>query len=161
MTTRTVDSVDVDVCSGGCGGVWFDQYEFKKFDEAHEAAGEELLDVKTNPNAKPNLDQRNCPKCRTIVMRRYFTSHLRQIEIDECGKCAGIFLDANELRRIRAEFPTEKERKAAAQKFIDDVFQNKVGDLRSSSHAVSTDNGSSILSRFFRFVLPSNYFSND
>ena len=38
-----VGDVMVDVCQGGCGGIWFDNYELEKFDEPHESAGEELL----------------------------------------------------------------------------------------------------------------------
>ena len=45
LQQMTVDDITVDVCKGGCGGIWFDNFELKKFDEPHEAAGEELLDV--------------------------------------------------------------------------------------------------------------------
>ena len=38
---RVADIV-VEVCQNGCGGIWFDNYELKKVDEQHEAAGEAL-----------------------------------------------------------------------------------------------------------------------
>ena len=44
LVTKTVHGVDLDICDGGCGGVWFDAFELTKFDECHEEA-EELLAV--------------------------------------------------------------------------------------------------------------------
>jgi Zn-finger nucleic acid-binding protein len=35
-----IDDIQVDVCQGGCEGIWFDAYELKKFDEPHESQGE-------------------------------------------------------------------------------------------------------------------------
>ena len=40
LQQMTAGDVTVDVCKGGCGGMWFDNYELKKFDEPHESAGE-------------------------------------------------------------------------------------------------------------------------
>ncbi|MHC4128909.1 MAG: TFIIB-type zinc ribbon-containing protein [Planctomycetota bacterium] len=30
LAEKTVESITVDVCEGGCGGIWFDNYEFEK-----------------------------------------------------------------------------------------------------------------------------------
>ena len=30
---KTIHDVTVDVCEGGCGGIWFDAFELKKFDD--------------------------------------------------------------------------------------------------------------------------------
>ena len=46
---RTVGGLRVDVCEGGCGGIWFDQFELKKVDESSESAGEALLDIERDP----------------------------------------------------------------------------------------------------------------
>ena len=32
LTDKDVGGVTVDICNGGCGGLWFDNFEFKKFD---------------------------------------------------------------------------------------------------------------------------------
>ena len=42
LSRKTVGGITVDVCAGGCGGIWFDRYELMKVDESHESAGEEL-----------------------------------------------------------------------------------------------------------------------
>src|SRR5439155_23082317 len=49
LSTRTAGDVTVDVCDGGCGGIWFDHWELQKLDEQSEAAGESLLDVRRDP----------------------------------------------------------------------------------------------------------------
>ena len=49
LTRWTSPSLEVDVCDGGCGGIWFDHYELSRLDEAAEAAGAELLDVPRDP----------------------------------------------------------------------------------------------------------------
>ena len=45
LEAMTAGDVTVDVCKGGCGGIWFDNFELKKFDEPCESAGEALLDI--------------------------------------------------------------------------------------------------------------------
>jgi Zn-finger nucleic acid-binding protein len=99
--------VEVDICSSGCGGVWFDQFEFKKFDEPHEPALQLLKLLPTNPTTEAR-PRRNCAKCDSIVMMRAFHSPRRQIEIDECPMCASIWLDHGELTAIREMFSSEE-----------------------------------------------------
>ena len=85
LTQMTVGDVTVDVCKDGCGGIWFDNFELKKFDEPHESAGEELLDIERNPDVQVDHEQRfNCPKCDGIVMMRHFFSVKHKVQIDEC-----------------------------------------------------------------------------
>ena len=31
LKEMTVSDISVDVCQGGCGGIWFDNFELKKF----------------------------------------------------------------------------------------------------------------------------------
>ena len=59
-----VGDITVDVCENGCGGIWFDQFELQKVDEAHESAGEKLLHIKRDSGASVDPNARlNCPKC--------------------------------------------------------------------------------------------------
>ena len=46
----TAKDIKVDVCDGGCGGIWFDQFELQKVDEPHESAGESLLNIEREKN---------------------------------------------------------------------------------------------------------------
>ena len=99
-----VGKVVVDVCDGGCGGIWFDAFELQQVDESHEAAGEPLLEIQRRENVA--LDQtrkRDCPRCAGIKLKRHFFSGKRAIEVDECPNCGGYWLDAGELAKVREE----------------------------------------------------------
>ena len=104
LTPQTIGQTTVDTCAGGCGGIWFDNFELARLDEPHDPGADVLLAVPRNEKMEVDLAmKRNCPRCHDQVMRRRFSSRLRQVEIDECPACAGVWLDAGELVRIRAE----------------------------------------------------------
>lgn len=51
MKPVEIDGIKVEI-SEGCGGVWFDNYELKKFDEAEEGAGAELVALWSSTNTQ-------------------------------------------------------------------------------------------------------------
>jgi Zn-finger nucleic acid-binding protein len=156
LQQMTVGDVTVDVCKGGCGGIWFDNFEFKKFDEPHESAGEALLDIErdestvVDPTAK-----RNCPKCGDIVMMRHFFSVKKQVGVDECPGCAGIWLDAGELNQIRSMFDTEQERHQAADEYFNEAFGDQFKTMQAESEAGLQK--ARKIANMFRFICPSYY----
>jgi Zn-finger nucleic acid-binding protein len=104
LTELQVGSVRVDVCQGGCGGTWFDAFEMQRVDEEHEAAGEHLLEIKRDEQVVVDASRkRECPRCPGIKLKRHFFSARRQVEVDQCPNCAGYWLDAGELAKVRAE----------------------------------------------------------
>jgi len=147
--------VSVDACRGGCGGIWFDHHELGKFDEPHEAAGEALLDLERNTNIHVDLHKkRNCPKCKGVVMVRRFFNAKRQVEIDECPRCAGVWLDYGELGMIRTTHASGQDREEAVEEYLREVLGRDSaaepgrGDLDTSHR----------LSRVFRFLTPRHRF---
>ena len=99
-----VGSLVVDVCDGGCGGIWFDAFELQQVDEEDEAAGEPLLHIQRDMNVKVDaVRKRDCPRCPEVKLHRHFFSAKRRVEVDECPNCGGYWLDAGELGQIRAE----------------------------------------------------------
>ena len=111
-----VGKVQVDVCQGGCGGIWFDAFELQQVDESHEAAGERLLEIRRGENVV--LDparKRDCPRCAGIKLKRHFFSGKRAVEVDECPNCGGYWLDAGELEQIREEKKQASNKKVSAQ----------------------------------------------
>ena len=151
-----VADVTVDVCEGGCGGVWFDNFELKKFDEPHEADGEQLLNIKEAANVQVDPEKRlNCPKCGDIVMMRHFFSVKKKVMIDQCAQCGGIWLDAGELAEIRSLFNTEAERHQAAEEYFSDVFGKQLEAMaeKQEQRLARTRRVSNI----FRFICPSYY----
>src|SRR4030095_4972727 len=80
-------SLLVDVCLGGCGGIWFDNFELQKLDEPDEPAGNLLVQVNVADQKEIAVDppkKRPCPKCGDIIMMRHFFSSKRRVEVDEC-----------------------------------------------------------------------------
>jgi uncharacterized protein len=104
----------VDVCEGGCGGIWFDNYELAKLDEKREALGDALLHIPRNASPPAGAQRRSCPRCSGIKMMRHPYALGVKIEIDRCGNCNGIWLDAGELAAIRNQCKSESEREQAA-----------------------------------------------
>lgn len=99
-----IDSLRVDVCRGGCGGIWFDVFELQQVDDAAEGAGEALLHVPRDPNLKLDpAHRRECPRCLQMKLKRRLFSPKIKVEVDECPACAGFWLDAGELEQIRFE----------------------------------------------------------
>ena len=104
LAALQVGAVVVDACQGGCGGVWFDAFELKKVDEQHEAAGEHLTKIERDPNLRVDAARkRDCPQCEGIKLKRHLFSRTSRVEMDHCPNCAGYWLDAVELEKIRAE----------------------------------------------------------
>jgi Zn-finger nucleic acid-binding protein len=156
MTEKVVGDIKVDVCAGGCGGLWFDEWELRKVDKPDQSAGEALLDIPRNSQTK--VDQaarRNCPRDRDIVMMRHFWSVKRQVTVDECPKCEGVFLDPGELARIRKEFRTDGEREAAAKAYFREMFDTQLAGMLKEDHRKLQK--ARRFAHIFRFICPSYY----
>ena len=152
----TIKEVTVNVCKDGCGGIWFDNFEIKKFDEPHESAGQSLLDIEKDESIIIDRTKRlKCPKCDDVVMMRHFFSVKKEVEVDECPGCGGFWLDAGELRSIRALFNTEQEREEAAQKYFSELFGDHFAAMKAEDEAKLA--GARKVANMFRFICPTNY----
>jgi uncharacterized protein len=157
LTSRTAGDVTVDVCAGGCGGIWFDHFELRKLDEQSETAGESLLAVPRDPTVHIDPTKRyRCPSdTDAVVLMRHFWSVKRAVTIDECPECGGVFLDAGELGRIRDEFVTEAARHAAADAYFAEVVDPLVADAHAKDEADLAK--AQRFAHALRFVCPSWY----
>lgn len=156
LAEMNVGDITVDACQGGCAGIWFDNFEIRKVDDTHEAAGEELLDLERQETKTVDPKRRrSCPKCRGQTMMRHFFSVKHQVEVDECPACAGIWLDQGELGQIRAEYATEKERTRAAKEHFRDLFGDKLEAMLAESREARRR--AERIARVLRFICPSYY----
>ena len=156
LQEMTVGDVTVDVCKGGCGGIWFDNFELKKFDEPHESVGEALLGIERDESIVIDHTKRlKCPKCDNIVMMKHFFSVKKEVEVDECPGCGGFWLDAGELRKIRSLFNTEQERHQAAQEYFSEVFGDRLAAMEAENEAQLAK--ARKIANMFRFICPSYY----
>jgi hypothetical protein len=156
LTPMNVSNITVDACRGGCGGVWFDRFEIDKVDEPHEEAGIELLDIERDPSKKVDYDaQRKCPKCDDANLMRHFYDVKREILVDECPACAGLWLDTGELTRLRSQYRTEEERNGAVDREFDKLLAASFSKMKADREA-KLDTTRRI-ARMFRFICPSWY----
>ena len=156
LSQMLAGDITVDVCKGGCGGIWFDRFELAKVDEPHESAGEILLDIERNEKITvEHAKRRRCPKCATIIMMRHFHSVKQHVEVDECPGCGSYWLDPGELAAIRREFKTEEERRKAAEKYFAEIFDTHLAEMRAQGQE-QVESARNI-ARIFRFICPSYY----
>ena len=156
LTEVQAGDIWVDVCRGGCGGIWFDRFELKKVDEPHESMGESLLEIERDESVVVDHEKRRgCPKCGDIVMMRHFASVKLEIEVDECPKCGGFWLDQGELRALRDQFETEDARREAARENFEQVFGDDLQEMSAQSQEKLA--AARKIAHIFRFLCPSKY----
>ena len=88
-------------------------------------------------------------------MMRHFFSVKKQVGVDECPGCAGIWLDAGELNQIRSMFDTEQERHQAADEYFNEVFGDQFKTMQAESEAGLQK--ARKIANMFRFICPSYY----
>jgi uncharacterized protein len=156
LTEITAGEIKVDICKGGCGGVWFDWFELSKVDEPLEYAGEELLNVERNVDLALDFDRKRfCPRCEGMPMMRHFFSFKRQVTLDECPQCAGFWLDTGELTELRSLFPSEEQARAEAQKIFGELIENEFAAERQQTREKLEK--ARRFAHAFRFICPSYY----
>ncbi|MBN1586097.1 MAG: zf-TFIIB domain-containing protein [Candidatus Omnitrophica bacterium] len=149
--------------SEGCGGIWFDKWELEKFDEPHEEAGQELLELMAKYQKQDiDLEQRlRSPRDPNVTMMRRFWSVKQQVEIDECPATGGIWLDAGELARIREMFSTEDERRSAGKAFIKGMLENSAAVAEARGQSEEAGQKARRFANMFKFICPSYYIPGD
>ncbi len=137
LSSVTIGKLTVDVCRGGCGGIWFDAFELQQADEPHESVGELLVSLERDPHLHVDLSRkRACPKCADVKLKRRYFSAKRRIEIDECPGCGGCWLDAGELEKIREEMDEaarDKQAQAAGRMQVSGAVLRYIYQLRTGS----------------------------
>jgi Zn-finger nucleic acid-binding protein len=113
LTEVQVGAVKVDICHDGCGGIWFDAFELRRVDEQHEAAGDHLIHIQRDPKVIVDPSRkRACPRCEGVKLQRHLFGPKSKVEVDHCPNCAGYWLDAGELEKIRLEQKPDSGAKA-------------------------------------------------
>lgn len=101
LREKNAGNITLDTCYGGCGGIWFDPAELQRVDAR---AATTLHTVWQDPNKKVVLTEpRLCPRCPDQILDRRWFSETKDVEIDQCPQCGGLWLDAGEFSRIYQE----------------------------------------------------------
>ena len=129
MQEVTAGDVEVDICSKGCGGIWFDAGELDKFEDGQDFDPQSLVNLK---GANKEVDQnaiRKCPRCADEVLVRQFYDVEGKVQINQCYNCSGIFLDKGELTILRSEYKTEAEHKAAVEAYAQRCVDEQIKEV--------------------------------
>ena len=150
MTAMAAGDITVDVCMGGCGGIWFDMLELRRLDETTEARGDALAKLVVDAPVKPDSSRKHgCPKCGDVVMMRHFYSPKRKVVVDACPECGGHFLDAGEFARIRTGNVSDADRDKMIEDMMETDFADELGTMeRDRLNALEER---SFMRRMFRF----------
>ena len=124
------ENFNVDVCTQGCGGVFFDNREYTKIkkDTSDIRKILEELEGKNFPEVK-QTETRKCPVCGSRMVKN-FSSLSNRIQIDVCYNCGGVFLDNNELQEIRKTYKSDKELEEALRERAKQTFEILKGKLK-------------------------------
>jgi Zn-finger nucleic acid-binding protein len=101
LREKGAGGMTLDICYGGCGGIWFDASELERVTPQAAATLHTIWQTPVNP--KKLSEPRLCPRCQGLELERKWFSDLKKVEIDQCKKCGGIWLDAGEFSRIYEE----------------------------------------------------------
>ena len=140
--------INLDVCVDGCGGIYFDNREFSKFDEKAEDITplEQVFAGKTYEEINSDK-QLECPVCGANMVKNH-SSAKQEIQVDDCYNCGGKFLNHNELEKIRAEYNKEEDR---AKDVIEKLYNTAGLELQMHKTTVAkARNKSSILAKMLK-----------
>jgi Zn-finger nucleic acid-binding protein len=106
LREKSAGDLTLDICYGGCGGMWFDAAELER---VSARAATTLHSVWQIPVSHVKLSEpRLCPRCPGQILDRKHFSEAKKVEIDQCPKCAGIWLDPGEFSLIYEEMKGAK-----------------------------------------------------
>ena len=101
MLVQDFGDAKVEVCANGCQGIWDNRNALAILDQTDTGFGRFLEEALKKP--RENEHPRGtliCPKCR-LPMHTHPYKGVRDVNVDECYKCGGVFLDPGELRAVR------------------------------------------------------------
>ena len=147
----TSEGINLDICTEGCGGIYFDNREFKEFDEQNEDISTilESLENKEFEKVDENV-KRHCPNCGGIMVKNH-SSIKQEIQVDDCYNCGGKFLDNSELVKIREEYESNEERDADILRHVHAHVGFELAE-QAKRYAEIDSNKDTYVRKLFRFL---------
>jgi Zn-finger nucleic acid-binding protein len=107
LREKRAGEITLDMCYGGCGGIWFDAAELQRTSGVAAAA---LHSIWQGSGGAPQAaGPRACPRCAGQTLERKWFSDAREVEIDQCPRCGGVWLDDGEFTRVHEELKRGKQ----------------------------------------------------
>ena len=77
------------------------------------------------------------------------------MEVDQCSKCGGWWVDVGTLATLESRFESEADRQQAAADYFTSVFQNKVANMNRVNH--DTLEAAKNIVEIFTFITPPGF----
>jgi len=126
-----IDGTRVSACQGGCGGFWFPRAFQRGLAGLRPGGGRALLHVERCAGVRVfRGSPPACPQCRTTLLLRHFSNSELDLEVDQCARCGGFWIEAGRLGAI-AETGAGRDEQAAhyfARIFAESVSSMDVGN---------------------------------
>ena len=93
-------SIEVDTCPS-CSGTWFDKGELEQIENIVEIS---IIEIRKIPKKDLQLQKLKCPKCNLHpALSKLEHQRDKNVIIDYCEHCHGIWLDKGELQAIQKD----------------------------------------------------------
>lgn len=147
----------VFVCQEGCGGLWFGRFELLKLDNKSHGTGARLLNVPKADGVRFFRDvEAICPQCETSLLFRHFFSRERDVEVCQCAKCSGFWIDSGELSSlVKSGFEPEEKQKQAVTAYFKTVFDQRIAKM--NLHTEDVMESARSIVKIFLFICPKKF----
>lgn len=130
-----------------------DWLQMQKLDHKNQGFGEALQAALKYPRCNDeNRPRLHCPKCKLLMYRHQFALD-KEINIDECCGCGGIFLDSGELKELRDHSMSAQEEQAYLNKLVEDMPETQALEQQENKDGQRAE----ALAHYTRFLRLSNY----
>ncbi len=148
-----IAGIDVQACREGCGGFWVGGLEIKKLPKSRAGSGRELLTLGGAPGVRLFRDVEHiCPQCETTLLYRHFFSRKHALEVDQCSKCGGLWMDFGEGNVLKKFSAPGAESSMEKWKQLEGVLKDKLDQMDPENPDVQESREK--ISNLLRFISP-------
>ncbi len=157
LTEQSAAGIAAHICIGGCGSLWLEILQVRRLAERLPGQGQSFLFADRAGGVRLFRNPEHpCPRCETTLLYRHCFSRRQELEIDQCSKCGGLWIDPGHLAGLGDASITSGNKKELAREFFVELFDNKVRRM----NFVNDDmlEAARQIVYVFRFLTPEDYF---
>ena len=151
LTEHKISGIQVNVCRGSCGGLWFHLIQTRKIERLKLGAGSALLDFEVADGVKIYRGAEHpCPHCKTTLLYRHFFSRKLDTEVNQCSKCSGFWIDVGGLAKIMKL--QQGGKKEDLEKYFTAIMDEKISGMNLANQDMAQ--AAKMITSIFRFLKP-------
>jgi Zn-finger nucleic acid-binding protein len=128
--------------------------EILKLDGQRPGGGARLLHVPRAAGVRFFRDvEAICPHCETSLLLRHFFSRERDVEVCQCPKCGGFWVDSGELAGIVKT--AEEKQKQAVESYFKTIFDQRIAKMNLANEDILGSARSIV--KIFLFLCPEKF----